>query len=133
VRTEQQIPLLCGCGSLLVNRSGVCPRCDRRGRLSRERFAGEREATFARDDGRCLVCGAIDDLLCHHRRPRVRRRNFATMCRGDHTRLHKLYRLRYGLPAKLKELWRELHPDAPEQLELVAIEPTPRQEPLFRF
>jgi hypothetical protein len=54
-----------------------------------------------------------------------------TLCRGDHARVHRLYRLRYGLPRKLKELWHEWHPEAPEQLELCAIEPTPRQEPLF--
>jgi hypothetical protein len=115
-----------------VNRRGVCARCDRRRRLSQENFAGERETALRRDEYRCQVCASIDDLLCHHRRPRERQRGFATLCRGDHTRLHKLYRLRYGLPQRLKELWHELHPEAPEQLELVAIEPTPVQEPLFR-
>jgi 5-methylcytosine-specific restriction endonuclease McrA len=128
----QQIVLWCKCGSLLTNRKGVCPRCDRRLKLSRQHFGGSREAALARDEYRCQVCGAFEDVLCHHRRPRERRRDFSTLCRGDHTRLHKLYRLRYGLPRKLKELWHELHPEAPEQLELCVIEPTPRQAPLFQ-
>lgn len=109
-----------------MNRKGICARCDRRVQLSRQNFEGRRESILARDEYRCQVCGAFEDVLCHHRR-----RGFATLCRGDHTRLHKLYRLRYGLPRKLKELWRDWHPEAPEQLELVAIVPEPHQEFLF--
>lgn len=131
VMALSQIPLLCGCGSALVNQRGVCPQCNRRERLSHEQFAGQREQILRRDENRCQICAALDDLVCHHRRPAERKRGFVTLCRGDHTRLHKLYRLRFGLPRKLQELWRELNPEAPEQLELIAIERPPRQEPLF--
>jgi hypothetical protein len=74
----------------------------------------------------------MDDVLVHHRRPGVQRaRWFATLCRGDHTRLEHLYRLRFGLPERLKELWRELHPDQPEQLELLDVQQSAVQESLF--
>jgi hypothetical protein len=78
------------------------------------------------------VCGGKHDVLVHHRKPGINTlRWFATLCRGDHTRLEHLYRLRFGLPERLKELWRELHPDQPEQLELLTCEETPEQAGLF--
>ena len=82
-----------------------------------------------RDGESCVLCGAIENLLCHHRKPGVNRvRHFATLCRADHNRAHHLAKLHFHLPAKLKELWRELHPEESEQLELPFGAPEPAEQ-----
>jgi hypothetical protein len=128
----RQLAMWCACGrELSVSRraSGFCRVCQRRRRLSLEKFDGGRESAFARDGEACVVCGAIDDLVCHHRT----RKLFGTLCRGDHARVHHIRRLRFGLPRKLKQLWRELHRAQPEQIEFsFAAESAPmRQAALF--
>ena len=114
-----QEALWCSCGSLVINRRGLCARCNRRKRLSREYFGGLREQVLERD-GRCLACGSLDNLLVHHRRPGVNLlRWLATLCRACHTRLHATWRPRYGrLSPTLRVLWREQFPTLAEQREL---------------
>jgi hypothetical protein len=109
-----QNAFFCGCGAPSLYALGRCERCYRRLRLSREKFEGRREETLARDGYACLVCGGIDLLIVHHRT----RRKFATLCRGHHSTVHHLGRLRYGMNPLFVQLWREQHPDQPLQLEL---------------
>lgn len=116
-----QRALWCACGSERVTARGLCPTCERRERLSRERFGGLRGQTLARDGYACLGCAEADffRLLVHHRRRGINRvRFFATLCRGCHNRVHHTYRPAFGFPEYLRRLWREQHPDLAEQLEL---------------
>ena len=109
----------CGCGRAQVNRNGVCPRCARRHKLSRERFGGLREAVLARDGYRARCCGARDDLLVHHRSyDRQRLRDLVTLCRRCHARIHGTLRPPFAFPGELLELWREQHPGLAEQMRL---------------
>lgn len=128
-----QRSLLCGCGSAQLFRSGRCKRCYRSHQLSVERFAGLREAALRRDGG-CVLCGALKSLIVHHRRPPCSDLpRLATLCRGDHVRVHFVQRLRYGHSPHFVRLWRELHPDAGVQLELPFFETPPRGEQAALF
>ena len=136
-RSTQQA-LWCGCGEARFNSRGLCPACDRRRRLSQEKFGGEREAALARDGGRCIVCADGWKPIVHHRTPgRHRARLFSTLCRRHHLQVHLLPRLRYGLSPILVELWLEQHRGQPLQLELKLVRasdvlPAPAyQPPLF--
>lgn len=112
----KQESLWCSCGSLLVNRHGRCAGCERRRRLSLERFGGLREAALLRDRYRCRHCRTRDDLLVHHRRPGVNvLRLLITLCRRCHSRVHNTLRPQYEFPALLLTLWRESHPGVAEQ------------------
>ncbi len=112
-----QTALWCACGRDHVNSRGVCPTCERRGRLSRERFGGQRERVLERDGERCQCCGAIEDLLVHHRRRGSKQmREMITLRRGCHTRIHHTLRPSFAFPEVLRQLWREQHPDLAEQL-----------------
>jgi hypothetical protein len=121
----QQVALLCGCGQEAL-RGGLCARCDRRERLSRENFSGLRTAVLIRDGCACRLCGECDleMLLVHHRRPGVdEMRWLLTLCRRCHNRVHHTCRpgwwfLTWDL---LRRLWREANPDLPEQLPLALL------------
>jgi hypothetical protein len=115
-----QTSLCCGCGAPLP-----CDPCARRERLSREKFAGEREAVLRRDEYQCQNCGelAAERILVHHRKPGVQtRRWMITLCRPCHVRAHFLYRASFALVTDspmLYALWRELHRAQPEQRLLI--------------
>jgi 5-methylcytosine-specific restriction endonuclease McrA len=94
--------------------------------LSRAHFAGLRNAALARDGRACTVCGTPLDILVHHRRPGVNElRWLVTSCRRCHPRIHFLERLPYGVSPHFRRLWRELHRDEIEQLELPFFAPDP--------
>jgi hypothetical protein len=64
----------------------------------------------------------------HHRRPgRNELRWFSTSCRRCHPRIHFRRRVPFGASPHFRMLWRELHPDEVEQLELpfFAVRPNP--------
>lgn len=85
--------------------------------MSREKFGGLRTEVLERDSYRAQCCGAIEDLLVHHRRPgRNARRLMISLCRRCHARVHRTKYPRYTFPETLRELWREAHPDQAEQL-----------------
>jgi hypothetical protein len=110
-----QQAFLCGCGAPALFRRDRCRRCQRRERLSRERFGGLREQVLARDHGQCQCCGE-PGLPVHHRRPGVHRlHRLVTLCLKCHARIHHTYRPRYGFTGLLRVLWRELHPGLAEQ------------------
>lgn len=118
-----QTALLCGCGAPAGAR-GACSRCRRRARLSRERFAGEREAVLLRDGHQCRGCGSFDIVLVHHRRPGVSVRRFlVTICRRCHVKVHFARRPRLAWSPFLLELWRELHPGVAENRRLAFVDP----------
>ena len=134
-----QTALLCGCGSADLVRAGFCAACERRDRLNREHFAGEREAVLQRDDHQCQVCGELNpsQVIVHHRRRGMNsRKYFITLCRACHVRIHHTARPGFGFVTMapfMWLLWRELHPRQPEQRLLLA--PTVQeaeQQPLFR-
>lgn len=115
-----QESLWCGCGAPLYRR-GLCRRCLRRERLSRECFGGLRDRILSRDERQCQCCGELEEreLLVHHRRPGLNHaRLLVTLCRRCHTRIHRTWRPRYGFAGLLRALWREQHKGWPEQREL---------------
>jgi hypothetical protein len=117
-----QESLLCGCGALAI-RDGLCARCNRWERLSRENFSGLRTAVLILDGCACRICGEsnLEMLLVHHRRPGVDRMHLlVTLCRRCHNRVHHTWRpawwfLTWDL---LRWLWREANQHLPEQLPL---------------
>jgi len=118
-----QRSLLCGCGSSQLFAAGRCRHCYWQYRNSRRKFAGLREAALIRDGRCCTQCGSPIDVLVHHRRRKNELRWFITSCRRCHPRIHFLRRLPFGASPHFRMLWRELHPDAIEQLELPLFAP----------
>jgi hypothetical protein len=97
---------------------GCCRLCYQRRYHSLRWFGGLRELILKRDRFKCRVCGVGRRLVVHHRDERNARSWLITLCIRCHVRLHRSRRLRYWVPEALLGLWRELHPDAPLQLQL---------------
>ena len=115
----RQAALWCSCGQEEINSRGICTRCARRRKLSREAFGGCRERVLQRDGGYAQCCGVIDDLVVHHRRPGSNlERSMISLCRRCHARIHQTLRPSIGFPAELLPLWREVHGGLAEQLRL---------------
>lgn len=115
--------LWCGCGRSLRDRGRFCTACYARRSRNRLYFGGLRDVVSERDGNCCRVCsrpGVLSGSLpVHHRRPgESRARHLITLCPSCHAIVHKLQILRRLLPPLLRTLWREQHPDAPEQLSL---------------
>lgn len=114
---ERQTALWCPCGRDRIASNGMCDSCNRRERLSKEMFGGLRGEVLERDRFRAQCCGAIEDLIVHHRKPgRNARRLLISLCRRCHAKVHRTLRPRYTFPEQLRELWREAHPGQAEQL-----------------
>jgi hypothetical protein len=115
-----QLDLLCACGRRLVELKalGCCRLCYQRRYHSMRWFGGLRELILKRDRFRCRVCGVGRRLVVHHRAERNAKAWLVTLCIRCHVRLHRSRRLRCWVPEVLLGLWRELHPDAPLQLQL---------------
>lgn len=125
----QQQAICCPCGRERPWARGLCRRCYDARRYSETRFAGRRDAILARDGYACLISGSRADLNVHHRSQRT----YATLSRPWHTRVHKLPRLPYGMPALFVRLWEEQHGRS-RQLELALVQPAApagQQQPLF--
>jgi hypothetical protein len=71
-----------------------------------------------RDRFRCRGCGKRSALVVHHRHRENRAKLLVTLCIRCHIRIHHSSRWRYWFSDMLVRLWRELHPDAPMQLQL---------------
>jgi hypothetical protein len=90
-------------------------------RQDEEYFGGLREKVLERDEYRCRVCGKPGlygkKLVVHHRRPGISiLKLLITLCRGCHSKVHKLEWLNgANVPEILRVLWRELHPGGSEQ------------------
>jgi hypothetical protein len=81
-------------------------------------FGGLREAVLRRDRFRCRVCGSGAPLLVHHRDGLNERRLLIILCISCHVRLHRYRGLSRWIPKALLELWSEIHPGQPLQLQL---------------
>lgn len=120
-----QESLLCGCGAE-ASAGGLCQRCERRERHSRENFDGLLDDVLRRDGFRCRVCGEVDRelLVGHHRRPGVNAMaHLITLCRCCHNRVHHTWRPAWWFLTLdlLRRLWREANQDLPEQLPLALL------------
>ena len=109
----------CGTSATLVR--GLCASCYAAQRHDLLHFGGLRARVLERDRNSCRVCGrskrAELRLHVHHRRPGVSRASLLiALCPAHHALVHRLAVLDRILPPLLAELWREQHPDAPEQL-----------------
>ena len=118
-RRARQPRLFCsGCAAGPPHLAGLCRRCYAACARSRRRFAGHREAVLARDGHCCRVCGGKDRVAVHHRRPGFHERDLLiSVCIHCHARLHRLAVLRRWVPCLLAELWQEIHPGVPVQLQ----------------
>jgi hypothetical protein len=81
-------------------------------------FGGLRERVLLRDRFRCRGCGKRSALVVHHRDRRNRTNMLVTLCIRCHVRIHRSAGLKYSFSEMLLKLWRELHPNAPIQLQL---------------
>jgi hypothetical protein len=109
---------LCGCGRELVEIAGLCRHCYFSRQYSRRYFGGNREQVLARDGYCCQGCGGQRLLVVHHRNDGHAQQDLITLCAGCHPRIHHLRSVRYWLPELLAQLWSELHPASPLQLQL---------------
>lgn len=111
--------------------AGKCRRCYQRQRWNRRHFAGLREEVLTRDHRECRGCGSRELLIVHHRQPGVSKLSrLLTLCAACHARIERTQYLRRPLSEQLRRLWRELHPQAPEQLWLpLWPKETPQQAP----
>ena len=122
-RTEgrgTQMGLLCACGRRPIELKGLgcCRLCYYRQYDSLRWFGGLRELILKRDRFQCRACGAARRLVVHHRDERNAQPLLITLCIRCHVRLHHSRRFHHWVPEALLELWRELHPDTPLQLQL---------------
>jgi 5-methylcytosine-specific restriction endonuclease McrA len=122
VRRTRQRVLFCRCGSSSIWARGFCQRCYSRVRADERQFAGLRERVLDRDDHTCQGCRAtsIDTVLAvHHRQPGVSSFDLlVTLCPACHAVVERTEVLFRDVPELLRVLWRELHPEASEQLPL---------------
>ena len=115
-----QLSWLCACGRRPLELKGprCCRACYHRRYHSLRFFGGLREAVLRRDRFRCRVCGSGAALLIHHRDGRNERRLLITLCISCHVRLHRYRGFSRWIPKVLLELWSEIHPGQPLQLQL---------------
>ena len=118
-RQAVQLSFLCACGSRIALKNlGCCHSCYDRRHHSLRFFGGLRERVLVRDRFRCRGCGKRSALVVHHR-DRLNRTNLLiTLCIRCHVRIHRSSGLKYWFSEMLARLWRELHPNAPIQLQL---------------
>jgi hypothetical protein len=115
-----QLRFLCTCGRRPIELKGLrcCRLCYYRQYDSLRWFGGLRELILKRDRFECRACGAARRLVVHHRGERNAQPLLITLCIRCHVRLHRSRRFRQWVPEALLELWRELHPSTPLQLQL---------------
>src|ERR1700722_4965869 len=115
-----QLGLLCVCGRrpIELKSQRCCRLCYYRQYDSLRWFGGLRELILKRDRFRCRACGSARRLVVHHRDERNAQPLLITLCICFHVRLHHSRSFRQWVPEALLELWRELHPSTPLQLQL---------------
>ncbi len=114
-----QLSFLCPCGKRIALKAlGCCRSCYDRRHHSLRFFGGLRERVLERDRFCCRGCGKRSALVVHHRDRRNRANLLVTLCIRCHLRIHHSSGWRYWFSAMLVRLWRELHPNAPMQLQL---------------
>src|SRR5215831_16633997 len=114
-----QLSFLCPCGKRIALKAlGCCRSCYDRRHHSLRFFGGLRERVLERDRFRCRGCGKRSALVVHHRSRHNRANLLVTLCVRCHIRIHRSSGWRYWFSEMLVRLWRELHPNAPMQLQL---------------
>jgi hypothetical protein len=115
-----QLRFLCTCGRRPIELKALrcCRLCYYRQYDSLRWFGGLRDLILKRDRFACRACGATRRLVVHHRDERNAQPLLITLCIRCHVRLHHSRRFRQWVPEALLELWRELHPSTPLQLQL---------------
>jgi hypothetical protein len=115
-----QLSFLCPCGKRIALKAlGWCRSCYDRRHHSLRFFGGLRERVLERDRFRCRGCGRPSALVVHHRDRRNRANLLVTLCIRCHIRIHHSSGWRFWFSEMLVRLWRELHPNAPMQLQLI--------------
>src|SRR6516164_7049679 len=118
-REGMQLSFLCPCGKQIVLKAlGCCRSCYDRRHHSVRFFGGLRERVLKRDRFRCRGCGRRSALVVHHRDQNNCVKLLVTLCIRCHIRIHRSSGWRYWFSEMLMRLWRELHPNAPMQLQL---------------
>ena len=116
-----QFALCCrSCGAPETRVQGFCAPCYAAQRHDFVYFGGLRRRVLERDRRRCRACGQVETgklrIHVHHRRPGISREKLlVSLCPACHARIHRLRVLDRILLPLAEELWRELHPCAPEQ------------------
>src|ERR1700678_1812582 len=115
-----QLGLLCACGRRPIELKSLrcCRLCYYRQYDSLRWFGGLRALILKHDRFQCRACGAARRLVVHHRDERNAQPLLITLCIRCHVRLPHSRRFRQWVPEALLELWRELHPGTPLQLQL---------------
>jgi hypothetical protein len=132
-----QLVLCCPCGRPEILALGLCPTCYTLKRQDNEYFGGLREAALHRDGYHCRGCGAPGrekrSIIVHHRVPGVSTLNLMiSLCPGCHAKVERTKMVLSEMNPLLLMLWREQHPNAPEQTMLAfsTREPSARTVPL---
>jgi hypothetical protein len=115
-----QLALCCPCGRPEILALGLCPTCYTLKRQDEEYFGGLREAVLERDGHRCRGCGAPGrekrSIIVHHRVPGVSTMELMiSLCPGCHAKVERTKMVLSEMNPLLLVLWREQHPDGPEQ------------------
>ena len=114
-----QLSLCCPCGSTDKWKAGLCRSCYYRISHSRRFFGGHRDEVLKRDGGRCQLCGASPKRPHVHHRRRIQKTRFMiTLCAACHAKVHRTAAHRRYMTTDLFRLWKEQHPDVPEQLQM---------------
>ena len=113
----------CPCGNAELLALGLCATCYTMKRQDQQHFGGKREEVLDRDERRCRVCGKPGSrkrsVAVHHRVPGVSETHLMiTLCLAHHAMVTRTKVLLEDWPALLRQLWREQHPDAHEQIML---------------
>ena len=114
----------CGSEGKLI--AGLCSRCYSRRHWDKQYFAGLRCQVLERDGHACQICTrpaqGKRSIVVHHRRPGISKvLSLISLCPACHARLHRTRIWNHLSSESLPHavlLWREIHPDAPEQLAL---------------
>jgi 5-methylcytosine-specific restriction endonuclease McrA len=107
----------CPCLQRTVAIAGLCRICYTRRYRSKRFFGGHRDTVLRRDHACCRGCGRREQIVVHHREPgKHQAAKLITLCASCHARVHRSYVLRHWVEESVAQLWRELHPQSPEQL-----------------
>lgn len=123
MRKPKQHAMHCRCGKAKILANGMCAVCYTLKRQDEEYFGGLREKVLERDGYRCRVCDASGrdkrSIIVHHRVPGKSVLGLMiSLCPACHAKIHRTRVVTRLMPPLLLELWREIHPNAEEQIAL---------------
>jgi len=123
MKKQVQQSMYCSCGNAVMVARGRCATCYTLKRQDDRDFGGRWEPVLDRDDRRCRICGRPGStkrsIAVHHRVPGVSEDHLMiSLCLAHHAMVTRTQFLRKVWPELLRDLWREQHPDAHEQLAL---------------